>query len=286
MARASKKAPKKSSKKPHSISKKDIPVVIFCGGRGTRLKEETEIIPKPMVRVGDRPILWHIMKIYYAQGFRKFILLLGYKGEKIKEYVSNYGLYASDFTHTHKKNAHTMKYHGAPAEEWEITCIDTGLDTQTGGRLKKLEKFIDAPMFMLTYGDGVSNVNLDSVLAHHQKSGKMVTMTAVHPPVRFGEVIVRDGKVVGFSEKPANAESTRQTLINGGFFAVDTRVFKRMPDYDMLVFEKDVLTKLAEDDELAALPHAGFWQCMDTIRDTEVLNEAWRSGEAPWKLWA
>lgn len=262
--------------------------MILCGGRGTRLKEETEFIPKPMVRIGDRPILWHIMKIYYAQGFRKFVLLLGYKGEKIREYINNYPLYANDFTLKHGASKATLTYHGKAAEGWEISCIDTGLDTQTGGRIKKLEHFIKTPLFMLTYGDGVSDVDLKKLLAEHDKRKSLVTMTAVHPPVRFGEVIMKkDGSVRGFSEKPAHVDSgMKETLINGGFFVIDSKVFKRMPDDEMLVFEKDVLTKLAKKGELAAVPHHGFWQCMDTIRDTEVLNDAWKGGKAPWKLWS
>jgi len=277
-------AQKKASKTP-KIS--DIPVVILCGGRGTRLKEETEFIPKPMVRIGDRPILWHIMKIYYAQGFRKFVLLLGYKGEKIREYINNYPLYANDFTLKHGTSTAKLAYHGPAAEGWEISCIDTGLDTQTGGRIKKLEKFLKAPLFMLTYGDGVADVDLKKLLVEHKKQKRLVTMTVVRPPVRFGEVILKkDGSVQDFSEKPGHAESeAKETLINGGFFAIDSGIFKRMSDDEMLVFEKDVLTKLAKDGELAALPHRGFWQCMDTIRDTEVLNDAWKGGAAPWKLW-
>ncbi|MBI4087899.1 glucose-1-phosphate cytidylyltransferase [Candidatus Kaiserbacteria bacterium] len=265
-----------------------MPVVIMCGGRGTRLKEETEFIPKPMVRIGDRPILWHIMKIYYAQGFRKFILPLGYKGEKIREYINNYSLYANDFTLKHGASKTTLTYHGRPAEGWQVSCIDTGLDTQTGGRIKRLEHFIKSPTFMLTYGDGVADVDLGKLLAEHTKRKRLATMTAVHPPVRFGEVILKkDGSVQAFSEKPVHTESNmRETLINGGFFAIDSKIFKRMSDDDALVFEKDVLTRLAKDGELVAVPHHGFWQCMDTIRDTEVLNDAWKGGSAPWKLWA
>ena len=239
-----------------------------------------------MVRIGDRPILWHIMKIYYAQGFRKFVLLLGYKGEKIREYVNNYPLYANDFTLKHGASKATLTYHGKAAEGWEISCIDTGLDTQTGGRIKKLERFIKTPLFMLTYGDGVSDVDLTKLLAEHTKRKSLVTMTAVHPPVRFGEVILKsDGSVQGFSEKPVQGKLTGETLINGGFFAIDSEVFKRIPENDDLVFERDVLTQLAKKGELAAVPHHGFWQCMDTIRDTEVLNDAWKAGSAPWKVW-
>ncbi len=284
MTRSKAKKPiKKAVGKPHP---RDIPVVILCGGRGTRLKEETEFIPKPMVRIGERPILWHIMKIYHAQGFRKFILLLGYKGEKIREYINNYSVYANDFTLVHTGAKPKMRYHAGAMEDWEITCVDTGLDTQTGGRIKKLENIIESPVFMLTYGDGVSDVDLSALLSEHLEKKPLVTMTAVHPPVRFGEIIFKDGKVEGFSEKPVVAESAMSgTLINGGFFAVDSGIFKHMTDNEDLVFERDVLTALAQKGELAAVPHRGFWQCMDTIRDTEVLNEHWLRG-APWKLWA
>ncbi|MBI5456391.1 glucose-1-phosphate cytidylyltransferase [Candidatus Kaiserbacteria bacterium] len=261
-----------------------MPVVIFCGGRGTRLKEETEVIPKPMVSVGGKPILWHIMKIYHAQGFRKFILLLGYKGDKIKEYVRNYPLYANDFTLKHKRKGSTLEQKGV-AEDWEITCLDTGLDTQTGGRLKKAKALVKAPFFMLTYGDGVGNIDLSALLDFHKKKGRIATMTAVHPPVRFGEVVFENGDVRAFREKPDPIAHRTEHLINGGYFVIDSRIFRRMPDKQDLVFEKDVLTKLADDGELAALPHRGYWQCMDTIRDTEVLNEAWKSGKAPWKVW-
>ena len=274
---------KGSSKK---LFPRDIPVVIFCGGRGSRLKEETEVIPKPMVPIGEKPILWHIMKIYYTQGFRKFILLLGYKGDQIKEYVNNYSLYANDFTVTHGKRSSRIVHYGRAAETWQITCIDTGLDTQTGGRLKNAAAFINAPLFMLTYGDGVGNVDLKALLSHHSKKGKIATMTAVHPSVRFGEVVFKDEEVTAFREKPDLIAHRTEHLINGGFFVVDTRIFKRMPDDPKLVFERDVLTKLADDHELAALSHRGYWQCMDTVRDVDVLNEAWRSKNAPWKIWA
>jgi len=273
---------KKTSK---LLEPKDIPVVIFCGGRGTRLKEETEFIPKPMVRIGDRPILWHIMKIYYTQGFRKFILPLGYKGEKIREYIHNYSLYTNDFTLTHSPTSTSLKYHGRPVEGWEISCIDTGLDTQTGGRLKRVAAHIKSPLFMLTYGDGVADVDLQALLREHRKQGRLATMTAVRQPVRFGEVVFKDDGAVGFWEKPARDDSHTTGLINGGFFAVNSGIFSRMNDDTELNFEKHVLTKLADDKELAAVPHHGFWQCMDTIRDTELLNEVWETGTAPWKIW-
>jgi len=272
---------------PKKLGVKDIPVVIFCGGKGTRLKEETEIVPKPMVRIGDRPILWHILKIYHAQGFRKFILLLGYKGEKIKEYVSNYGLYATDFTHTHGKSASKITFHGRPAEDWEITCVDTGLETETGGRLQKISHLITAPVFMLTYGDGVADVDLHALLSEHASKRKLVTMTAVPPPARFGELVFKDGELVGFAEKPARKEGRLpERMINGGFFVVDSRILSELPKRDDLNFEKDMLTKFVREGKLGARPHMGFWQCMDTIRDMELLNELWKSGKAAWNVWA
>jgi glucose-1-phosphate cytidylyltransferase len=268
---------KKSPKLPPN---KDISVVIFCGGKGTRLKEETELIPKPMVRIGDKPILWHIMKIYYAQGFRNFILLLGYKGEKIKDYFSNYMLYASDLTLSHDSWGTKANYHKKPAEDWNITFVETGLDTMTGGRLKKIESFIRAPFFMLTYGDGVANVKMDDLLKTHSEKGALVTITGVHPPARFGELHIDDGRVVAFNEKPKT-----DALINGGFFVVDRKVFKHIPKGDEINFEMDVLPTLAKNSRMAAHHHADYWQCMDTIRDTEVLNERWTKGNAPWKVW-
>ncbi len=279
------KSKKKASKRPQKRDVSDIPVVIFCGGRGSRLKEETEVIPKPMVPIGGKPILWHILKIYHAQGFRKFILLLGYKGEHIKEYVNNYHLYATDFTVRHGPGSARSVLHGHTSEQWEITCLDTGESTQTGGRLKRAEHLLTSPFFMLTYGDGVADVDLAQLLAFHKKNKKLVTMTAVHPPVRFGQVVLKDGHVESFLEKPDPLAHRSEHLINGGFLVVDRRVFKHMNDDPDLVFERDVLTALADHGELAARPHRGYWQCMDTIRDTETLNEAWKTGQAPWKIW-
>jgi len=268
---------KVQASKPH-----DIPVVIFCGGRGSRLKEETEVIPKPLVPIGDRPILWHIMKIYYAQGFRHFVLLLGYKGEKIKEYFCNYMLYTSDFTLEPRGSGATAQFHSKPAEDWRITFVETGLDTQTGGRLKKAAKYISGPEFMLTYGDGVANIDLSKLLETHRDKRRMVTMSGVIPPGRFGEVLREKGEVIKFNEKPRQSD----VLINGGFFCVDRSIFKELSDDPALEFEKDVLPRLADEKELAVYPHSGYWQCMDTIRDREVLKEEWDTGHAAWKVWA
>ncbi|MBI4093795.1 glucose-1-phosphate cytidylyltransferase [Candidatus Kaiserbacteria bacterium] len=259
-----------------------MPVVIFCGGRGSRLKEETEIIPKPLVPIGERPILWHIMKMYYAQGFRRFILLLGYKGDKIKDYFCNYMLYASDFTLSPRAHAAKASFHRRPAEDWHITFVETGLDTQTGGRLRQIESYIKTPFFMLTYGDGVGDIDLKKLIATHREKKKLVTLTGVFPPSRFGEVLLENGDVVGFNEKPARTD----VLVNSGFYVVDRSIFTSLRDDNSLNFEKEVLPSLAERRELAVHPHGGYWQCMDTIRDMEVLNAAWASSDAPWKVWA
>src|SRR5882724_3808615 len=223
---ALKKTKTQLKKKTPQISHKDIPVVIFCGGRGTRLKEETELLPKPMVRIGERPILWHIMKIYYAQGLRNFVLLLGYKVEKIKEYFYNYMLHTSDFTLEPKRGGATLTYHSEPTEDWKITFVETGLNTQTGGRLKRAQKYIKAPTFMLTYGDGVADIDLMQLLETHKNKGRVATMSGVIPPGRFGELLRHEGDVIGFNEKPTRSD----LLINGGFFAVNKEVFNELSD--------------------------------------------------------
>ena len=257
-----------------------MPVAILCGGRGTRLKEETGIIPKPLVRIGERPIVWHIMKSYYAQGFRRFFLLLGYKGEKIKEYFHDYRPHHSDFTLDFKDATTKMTYHSRPEEEWEVTFIDTGLEAQTGARVKRAESFLKGKPFLLTYGDGVANVDLKSLLSFHQTQGKMVTLTGVHPPGRFGEMEVKGSLIVNFREKPKT-----KTYINGGFFVVEPEIFGSLSDDATLNFEKDVLPRLAEKKKLSMYPHEGYWQCMDTIHDMDMLNDEWNSGRAKWKTW-
>lgn len=244
-----------------NIDKSQIPVVILCGGKGTRLKEETEVIPKPLVKVGGKPILWHIMKIYRAYGFTKFILPVGYKGKKIKEYF-------------HNDNPNL--------DDWQVTVVDTGLDTMTGARLKKIEKFITTPLFMLTYGDGVANVNLDELLSLHLNQGKLVTVTGVRPPARFGELEIDGVGVVSFQEKP----QTKTGYINGGFFVMKKDIFKLLPDEETLSLEGGVLPKIAKQGEVVAFRHDGYWQCMDTLRDVEFLNEEWEGGRAFWKIWS
>jgi len=258
-----------------------IPVAILCGGRGTRLREETEYIPKPLVKVGERPMLWHVMKIYHAQGFKKFVLLTGYKGEKIKEYFLTYPLQQSDFTISFSGEATKIKYHTYPKEDWEVTVLDTGLDSQTGARVKKAEKFLNKGTFMLTYGDGVANLRLSELLNFHRGEGRVATMTGVYPPGRFGIVEIEGARVVNFREKP----DVRDGYINGGFFALEPGVFDFLSENPTLNFEKDVLPRLAAGSHLAIYPHAGYWQCMDTLRDVEFLNEEWERGNARWKIW-
>lgn len=263
------------------INISEIPVAILCGGKGARLKEETEAIPKPLVKIGDHPILWHVMKIYHAQGFRKFVLLTGYKGEKIKEYFYRYPMHHSDFTISFSGGAMRIDYHTLPKEDWQVTILDTGLDTQTGARLKQAKKFIDSGTFMLTYGDGVANVDFKELLKFHQAQGRIATMTGVYPPGRFGMIETYGSKVVNFSEKP----KVKEGYINGGFFAIEPKIFKFLSNDPKLNFEKEVLPRLASASHLSVYPHHRYWQCMDTLRDVEFLNEEWEKGNAKWKLW-
>jgi len=221
------------------------------------------------------------MKIYHTQGFRNFVLLLGYKGEKIKEYFCNYMLYMSDFTLATGRSGATARYHSKPKENWHITFVETGLDTQTGGRLKKAEKYITSPVFMLTYGDGVADVDLSALLTVHRGKKRLATMSGVIPPGRFGEVLRDKGEVIAFNEKPKQSD----TLINGGFFALDRNIFKELSDDPTLEFEKHVLPELAKKKQLAVYAHGGYWQCMDTVRDMELLNAEWNVGNSPWKIW-
>lgn len=258
-----------------------IPVVIFCGGRGTRLREETEVIPKPLVRVGEYPILYHIMKLYHAQGFEHFILLTGYKGEKIREYFYHHPIYRNDFTITFADGEKKIDFHSPKKDNWKITILDTGLSSETGARLKRAMPYLKNTRFMLTYGDGVSNVNLKELVTYHENHRATVTVTGVHPPGRFGEIEVSEGKAVNFWEKP----HVRSGYINGGFFVVEPGIFSHLNDDSMLNFEKQVLPQIAGSSELAVYPHNGYWQCMDTLRDVEFLNEEWNSGRAGWKIW-
>ena len=254
-------------------------VVILAGGMGTRISEETVVRPKPMVEIGGKPILWHIMKIYSHYGYHDFIICLGYKGYMIKEYFSNYFLHMSDVTIDMEQNS--MEVHQKYAEPWKVTLVDTGTDTMTGGRMKRVAPYIGKEPFLMTYGDGVSNVNITDLLAFHEKHGKMATLTATLPAGRFGSLDLdsRD-RVISFKEKPAGDGS----WINGGYFVLDSQVLDLI-DSDATIFEKRPLERLAQDNELIAYRHNGFWYAMDTLRDRNYLESLWQSGNAPWKVW-
>jgi glucose-1-phosphate cytidylyltransferase len=257
-------------------------VVILCGGKGTRLREETEYRPKPMVPIGDRPILWHIMKTYAAQGHTDFILCLGYKGEVIKDFFRNYIWMTSDVT-LHLNATSPVKFHSQHEENWSVTLADTGQETLTAGRIKRIEKFIgEDENFLVTYGDGVGNVDVNTAIRFHQEHDRIVTLTAVHPPGRFGEIEMADGnRVISFNEKPQVTEG----LINGGYFVMSRQVFNYLGDSDRIMFEEAPLRRLAADGELMAFKHHGFWQPMDTYQEFLLLNRLWDQGNAPWKNW-
>jgi glucose-1-phosphate cytidylyltransferase len=254
-------------------------VVILAGGRGTRLAEETEVIPKPMVEIGGKPIIWHIMKGYANHGFKEFFVALGYKGEVIKRYFLDYHRLSGDLCVDLCKGA--IKMQDSKCEDWIVNLVDTGLDTFTGGRVKRLEKFLADGTFMVTYGDGVSDINFKELLEFHRSHGKIATVTAVHPQARFGNLTIKGDNVIDFSEKPQLGEG----WINGGFLLFEPSVFRYL-DGDNRSLEADALEQLAADHQLAAYRHAGFWQCMDTIRDKMVLQRLWQEGKAPWKVWA
>ena len=255
-------------------------VVILCGGLGTRLREETEYRPKPMVPVGNRPILWHIMKHYATHGHKDFVLCLGYKGDAIKDYFRNYHWNTSDVTMSLGENPQINYRSRHDEEDWTVTLVDTGDKTMTGGRLKRVLRFIDDEDFLLTYGDGVSDVDVNAVVAHHRKVGATVTLTAVSLSARFGELEIDSGLVKSFHEKPKASTA----MINGGFFVVNKAIDALLTGDDC-VLEQGPLTTLSKQGKLAACKHTGFWQCMDNIREMALLNELWASGEAPWKTW-
>ncbi|MFN5515358.1 MAG: glucose-1-phosphate cytidylyltransferase [Cyanobacteriota bacterium] len=260
-----------------------IPIAILCGGKGTRLKEETEFRPKPMVMVGDRPMIWHIMKTYAHYGFTDFMLCLGYKGEQIRDYFINYDWNHSDILLQLGEKSITKLDQGHDEEDWRIWLVNTGQETLTGGRLKRLAPYLDkigADWFMATYGDGVANINIQDLLAYHQTHGKLATVTAVRPPSRFGEMVIKDHLVGTFKEKPQTSEG----WINGGYFILHRQVLDLIAS-DETTFEAEPLHTLAEKGELAVYQHSGFWQCMDTYRELELLNELYLHGQAPWKVW-
>lgn len=253
--------------------------VILAGGLGTRLSEETAIKPKPMVEVGGRPILWHIMKIYSSHGINDFIVCCGYKGYVIKEYFANYFLHQSDITFCMKENH--MKVHKKRAEPWTVTLVDTGDDSMTGGRLGRVAPYLEGEKaFCFTYGDGVSDVDITQLVQFHNNHKKDATLTAVYPPGRFGALDIHNNQVERFTEKPKGDGA----LINGGFFVLSPRVLERISG-DSCIWEQEPLKGLAADGELMSFTHDGFWQPMDTLRDKIYLQELWESGKAPWKIW-
>ena len=253
--------------------------VIFAGGFGTRISEETDNIPKPMIRIGHKPILWHIMKTYSSYGINEFIICCGYKGYIIKEYFANYFLHMSDITFNIKENQ--MEVHQERAEPWTVTLVDTGEETMTGGRLKRVEQYIkNDDVFCLTYGDGVSDININKLIEHHKKQKTLATLTAVYPPGRFGSLDISNGKVATFKEKPKGDGSR----INGGFFVLSPKVIDLIKD-DATVWEQEPMEILAKQGEVSAFEHNGFWQPMDTLRDKNYLEELWLTNEAPWKVW-
>ncbi len=253
--------------------------VILAGGLGTRISEETDLKPKPMVEIGGKPILWHIMKMYSAHGINDFVICCGYKGYVIKEYFANYFLHMSDITFDMKDNQ--MIVHNQRSEPWVVTLVDTGIDSMTGGRLSRVSEYLkDEEVFCLTYGDGVSDVNISELIAFHKEHGKDATLTAVYPPGRFGALDIIDNQIKQFTEKPKGDGA----LINGGFFVLSQKVLKRISGDDT-VWEQEPLKGLAEDDNLMAYTHEGFWQPMDTLRDKVYLQELWDQGSAPWKVW-
>lgn len=255
-------------------------VVILAGGLGTRLSEETELKPKPMVEIGGKPILWHIMKIYSYYGFNEFVVLTGYKSHVIKEYFINYYNRYSDVTVDMANN--TVEVHKTRNEPWKVTMLYTGKDTMTGGRIKKAQDYIGNEPFMLTYGDGVSDVDINELIKSHKNSGKLVTMTAVQLSGRFGALVIKDDNMItSFMEKPKGEES----WINGGFFVCQPEVFDYIKDGDKTIFERAPLENLAKDKQLNAYKHRGFWQPMDTLRDKKELTELWETDKAPWAKW-
>lgn len=256
-------------------------VVILAGGLGTRLSEETKLLPKPMVEIGGKPILWHIMKIYSHFGFNDFVILTGYKSHVIKDYFVHYYQQYSDITVDMTNNS--VEIHRMQTEPWKVTILYTGQDTMTGGRIKKAQQYIGNEPFMLTYGDGVADIDINELIKSHKASGKLITMTAVQPSGRFGALVIRDDNVItSFMEKPKGDES----WINGGFFVCEPRVFDYIPQDDSVIFEKEPLENLAHDRELNAYKHYGFWKPMDTLREKNELTELWQSGNAPWALWS
>lgn len=254
-------------------------VLLLAGGYGTRLSEETDLKPKPMVEIGGKPILWHIMKMYSQHGFNDFVILLGYKGYAIKEYFANYFLHQSNVTIDLATNE--MKIHKNTSEPWKVTLLDTGIDSMTGGRVKRAQEIVGDEPFMLTYGDGVSDIDIEKLLAFHKNHGKAITMSSVQPDGRFGAIEVAGERVTKFLEKPKGDGS----WVNGGFFVCESSVFAYIQDGDSTVFEQAPLRSLAEQGELYTYKHHGFWKCMDTLKDKNDLEKMYLEGQAPWRTW-
>ncbi len=255
-------------------------VVILAGGLGTRLSEETKLVPKPMVEIGGKPILWHIMKIYSHYGFNDFVILTGYKSHVIKDYFVHYYQQYSDITVDMVNNS--VEIHRMQTEPWKVTMLYTGQDTMTGSRIKKAQEYIGNESFLLTYGDGVSDVNIDELIKNHKKSGKLCTMTAVQLQGRFGALVIKDDNMItSFMEKPKGEES----WVNGGFFVCEPKVFDYINDGDSTIFEKAPLENLAKDKQLNAFKHRGFWRPMDTLKDKNDLTYLWQHDQAPWAVW-
>ena len=253
-------------------------VAILAGGLGTRLAEETEIRPKPMVEIGGMPILWHIMKIYAHYGFKEFVIALGYKGEFIKKYMVDCCSLASNLT-VNLKNGNVVR-HGGNDIDWTVQLIDTGMKSQTGGRIKRLASYLGDDTFLLTWGDGVADINLEKLIAFHRSHGKLATLTAVRPPARYGHLELDGDRIAEFSEKPQTGEG----WINGAFFVLEPGIFDYI-EGDATQWEKEPLENLARDGQLMAYKHRSFWQCMDTLREKHILENYWNSGRAPWKIW-
>lgn len=253
-------------------------VVLLAGGHGTRISEESHLKPKPMIEIGGRPLLWHIMKIYSHYGLNEFVICCGYKGYVIKEYFANYFLHQCDVTFDMRQNK--MEVHQNGSEPWKVTLVDTGEETLTGGRVKRIERYIEEETFCLTYGDGVSNINITELLKFHEAHGKLATVTATQAPGRFGSLNLEGTAVRNFKEKPVGDGN----WINGGFFILNKKIFNLLKG-DQTVWEKEPLEKLAETENLQAFFHSGFWQPMDTLRDKNYLESLWKDGKAPWKVW-
>ncbi|MFZ5864417.1 MAG: glucose-1-phosphate cytidylyltransferase [Thermodesulfobacteriota bacterium] len=252
--------------------------VILAGGKGTRFAEETDLRPKPMIEIGGRPLLWHVMKIYSAHGINDFVVCCGYRGYMIKEYFAHYFLHMSDVTFDMAKN--DMEVHQKHADPWRVTLVDTGDETQTGGRLRRVRDYLDEEDFAFTYGDGLSDVNIQDLTAFHRNQGVLATLTAVTPPGRFGALNLDQTRITGFEEKPAGDRSR----ISGGFFILSPRVIDYIEN-DQTVWERAPIERLAREGQIAAYIHDGFWQCMDNLRDKIRLEELWASGKAPWRVW-